>query len=332
MKGRINYITSSARQENLYAVCETCERPFWWKLARENQNDFQKSGTAGSCIEARELIIALPESFTKYEPNELLREYTEHFKSTYGVECVAALHHNKAKTNYHIHLIFSERKRLEEPVKKIASRNMFYDERGKHVRTRKEILDENGEIRAGCKIIPKGEIYEQHFFDKKISVFKQKSFLEEVKNLYVEKINEKSSDTGYMMTVFDRKGPYLPMKKIGKNNPKADFIKENNKARIKWNTSVSKALHWEIPAVLIIAVKKSEVMKPMREVLSGSRDKGTALDAMTKIIARAAVTLINFMNRIIRYKLKEKLKPDTEMFHKVLADSRKVKKKEERER
>lgn len=151
-----------------------------------------------------------------------------------------------------------------------------------------------------------------------------------MKNLYAEKINEKSSDTGYMMAVFDREGPYLPTKKIGKNNPKADFIKENNKARIKWNTSVSKALHWEIPAVLIIAVKKSEVLKPMKEALSGSRDKGTALDAMTKIIARAALTLINFMNRIIRYGLKEKLKPDTEMFHKVLDDSRKVKKKEER--
>ena len=49
---------------------------------------------------------------------------------------------------------------LEEPIEKIATRNMFYDENGKHVRTKKEILDENGQIREGCKIIPKGEAYE----------------------------------------------------------------------------------------------------------------------------------------------------------------------------
>ena len=32
----------------------------------------------------------------------------------YDVECVSALHHNKRKTNYHIHLIFSERRLLAE--------------------------------------------------------------------------------------------------------------------------------------------------------------------------------------------------------------------------
>ncbi len=60
------------------------------------------------------------------------------------MECVSALYHNKRKTNYHIHLIFSERERLPEPIEKTATRNMFYDEQGKHVRTKKEILDENG--------------------------------------------------------------------------------------------------------------------------------------------------------------------------------------------
>ena len=30
------------------------------------------------------------------------------------MECIAALHHNKRKTNYHIHLIFAERKLLDE--------------------------------------------------------------------------------------------------------------------------------------------------------------------------------------------------------------------------
>ena len=109
LKGRINYISSHARQENLYAVYETTDRIFWTELAKCNQEEFMRSGTEGKCIEARELIIALPESFVDYEPDKLLKLFTEHFKQKYGVECIAALHHNKRKTNYHIHLVFSER-------------------------------------------------------------------------------------------------------------------------------------------------------------------------------------------------------------------------------
>lgn len=149
LKGRINYISSHARQENLYAVYETTDRKFWTELAKCNQEEFKKSGTEGKCIEARELIIALPESFVDYEPDKLLKLFTEHFKQNYDVECIAALHHNKRKTNYHVHLIFSERKLLDDPVEKIATRNMFYDETGKHVRTKKEILDEAGQLRSG---------------------------------------------------------------------------------------------------------------------------------------------------------------------------------------
>lgn len=72
-------------------------------------------------------------------------------------------------TNYHIHLVFSERKMLEHPEVKIATRNMFYDEQGKHRRTKKEILDEQGNLRAGCSIIPKGEVYESHILQRKMS-------------------------------------------------------------------------------------------------------------------------------------------------------------------
>ena len=157
VKGRITYISSHAKQENLYAVYETTERKFWRELAKCNQEEFAKSGTEGKCIEARELIIALPESFTEYQPDRLLQLFTNHFKQNYGAECIAALHHNKRKTNYHIHLIFAERKLLDEPIIKIASRNMFYNKKGKHVRTKKEILDEGGNLRSGCKIIKKGE-------------------------------------------------------------------------------------------------------------------------------------------------------------------------------
>ena len=225
VKGRITYISSHAKQENLYAVYETTERKFWRELAKCNQEEFVKSGTEGKCIEARELIIALPESFAEYQPDRLLQLFTNHFKQNYGTECIAALHHNKRKTNYHIHLIFAERKLLDEPIIKTANRNMFYDENGKHVRTKKEILGEDGEIREGCHIVKKGEIYEKKLFTVKDERFKSNSFLDEVKRSYTELINLYVKDENQKLQVFQRGSVYLATKKIGKNNPKAQEIK-----------------------------------------------------------------------------------------------------------
>ena len=181
LKGRISYIGSPDRQENLFAVYDTADTEFWTCLARESRQEFKRCGTEGKCIEARELIIALPENYTRYDPDEVLKEFTERFKGQYGVECTSALHYNKTKTNYHIHLIFSERLLLETPDNKIAIRAVYFDETGKRVRTKKEITGEDGTIRKGCTVIPKGEIYEQHMFTTKNTFFKSKGFLTEVK-------------------------------------------------------------------------------------------------------------------------------------------------------
>lgn len=112
VRGRITYISNHAKQENLYAVYETTDRYYWTELARFNQQEFQKSGTEGECIEAREFIIALPESFPNlYEPDKLLQLFTDRFKEKYGVECVSALHHNKRKKQTTISTLFFQRGR-----------------------------------------------------------------------------------------------------------------------------------------------------------------------------------------------------------------------------
>ena len=242
VKGRISYITSHARQENLYATYRTADSQFWSNLARESQQEFQRSGTEGKCIEARELIIALPEVYTQYEPQQVLTDFTEEFRRRYGVECVSALHHNKRKTNYHIHLIFSERKLLPEPDVKVASRSVFFDETGKRVRTKKEITGEDGQIRKGCTVIKKGEVYESHLFTTKDTRFKEEPFLREIKEVYTELINRHISDPEQHLKVFDKNSVYLPTKKIGKNNPKADEIKADNAARQEWNRTADMAL------------------------------------------------------------------------------------------
>ena len=216
------------------------------------------------------VYFALPESFVDYEPDKLLKLFTEHFKQSYDVECISALHHNKRKTNYHIHLIFSERKLLDEPVEKIATRNMFYDENGKHVRTKKEILDEAGQIRKGCKIIPKGGIYERNLFTIKDSRFKSEGFLDEVKHSYTDLINIYVRNDRERLKVFDRNGVYLPTKKIGKNNPKAEQIRTDNQYRTMWNQTVDRALISGVPERQILEVKQSKIGQKVKASIQKS--------------------------------------------------------------
>lgn len=161
-------------------------------------------------------------------------------KVKYGVECIAALHHNKRKTNYHIHLIFSERRLLDEHMEKIATRNMFYDETGKHVRTKKEILDEAGQLRCGCRIIPKGEVYERNIFTIKDSRFKCDSFLDEAKRSYTDLINIYVRDDEEKLKVFDKNGVYLPMKKVGK-----EFLTEYRASKAEYSDYQLAVSRWE---------------------------------------------------------------------------------------
>ncbi len=292
LSGRITYISSHAKQEHLYEVYATePDRAFWRELAKCSQEEFSKSGTNGKCIEARELMIALPESFIDHDKEALLKRMVDAFREKYGVECFAALHHNKRKTNLHIHMIFAERKRLEQPEEKTASRNMFYDERGRHVRTKKEILDENGEVRRGCRIIKKGEAYERRIFTVKDGRFKQESFLDEAKVFYTDLINQMALDDKDRLSIFDRNGPYLATKKVGKNNPKAKEIKADNEMRMEWNRAVDRAIVSEVADTEILELKKAEITDRVKESVAQNGRKPELFGD----IVRAAVALLEHL-------------------------------------
>lgn len=308
----MDYISNPKRQEHLYAVYQTggATPEFWKNLARENQKDFTASGTKGKCIEGRELIIALPENFVEYTPESVVRLFGEYFHFQYGVECCAALHHNKAKTNYHIHLVFSEREMLKEPQIKIATRNMFYDEKGKHVRTKKEILDADGNMREGCRIIPKGEIYESHIFAPKKEYFKSKAFTREVKETYTNLINEYVKDESEKLSVFQPGSVYLATKKIGKNNPKAAEIKADNAARQEWNRTVDVALVAGVPEEKILEVKRTEITDKISQSI---RDNGRQPGFFRVILTAAVKFLMEYIQKL-RIPPKPKLEIDIQEF------------------
>ena len=308
LSGRITYISSHAKQEYLYEVYATePDREFWRELAKCNQEEFEKSGTNGKCIEARELMIALPESFINYDHDYLLKRMVDEFKKQYGVECFAALHHNKRKTNLHIHMIFAERKRLEQPVEKTATRNMFYDEQGHHVRTKKEILDGDGNIRKGCKTIKKGEVYERKIFTIKDGRFKQESFLDEAKVFYTALINQMVIDNKDRLSIFDKNGPYLATKKVGKNNPKEEEIKADNEIRMEWNRTVDRAIVSGVSETEIVELKKAEIKDRVKESVEQNGQKPEMFESIVReavallerLIAKVMQKVMDFAEKIV---------------------------------
>ena len=308
LSGRITYISSHAKQEHLYEVYATePDREFWRELAKCNQEEFEKSGTNGKCIEARELMVALPESFINYDHDYLLKSMVDKFKEKYGVECFAALHHNKRKTNLHIHMIFAERKRLEQLIEKVATRNMFYDEQGHHVRTKKEILDGDGNIRKGCKVIKKGEVYERKIFTVKDGHFKQESFLDEAKVFYTDLINQMVIDDKDRLSIFDKNGSYLATKKVGKNNPKAEEIKADNEIRMEWNRAVDHAVVSGIPEAEILELKKTEITDRVKESVEQNGSKPElfgdivrmAIALLERLIAKAIQKVMDFAGKVV---------------------------------
>lgn len=128
--------------------------------------------------------------------------------------------------DYHIHLIFSERKLLPEPYIKIVTRSVFYNETGKRVRTKKEITKENGQIRKGCTVIKKGEIYESHLFSVKDDKFKSEPFLREVKSVYTEFINCHISDPEQYLKVLIRTVFICRLRKSTRTIPKSQRLKQ----------------------------------------------------------------------------------------------------------
>jgi hypothetical protein len=183
---------------------------------------------------------------------------------------------------------------------------MFYDEHGNHVRTKKEILDENGAVRKGCKIVKKGEVYERTLFTAKNKLFKQEGFVDEAKRFYTDLINLLVEDEKEKLQVFDKNGLYLATKKIGKNNPKAEQIKTDNEIRMKWNREVDRAIVSDVPEEEIRQIKQEYITD---KVKMSVKIFGNKPEMLAGIINTAVAVLSLLIYKVIEKarELKEKL-------------------------
>ena len=172
----------------------------------------------------------------------------------------------------------------------------------KHVRTKKEILDETGQLRKGCKIVSKGEVYERNFFTIKDGHFKSEKFLGEVKQSFTNLINVYVTDDKEKLKVFDKNGVYLPMKKIGKNNPKEVQIEADNKYRSMWNQTVDRALVSGVSEEEILEVKHKEIGQKAKASINQS-GKNPAL--FKSLIMTAVCALEVLISKIFKMALEQ---------------------------
>lgn len=223
--GRADYISNPDRQENLLAVSGQTDPSFWKNLHLDAQAAWRTSGGSKElkACEAREVHLMLPRNVLDMTPEEqqaVADELATIFREKYGVECLVGLHLSKTELNVHAHVLFSERQLLPAPEIRTASRNVFLDEKGVRKRTKGEILDADGQLRPGCKIIPKGEVISQRYFGEKEDLFSSKGWAMDVKADMATWINERLQPDKQRV-VFDPTGPYLAQIHVGKGRPAA---------------------------------------------------------------------------------------------------------------
>ena len=138
----------------------------------------------------------------------------------------------------------------------------------------------------------KGEVYETNFFPPKKEEFKSNAFLENMKQVMTDVINGIVKDENEKLQVFQKGGPYLATKKIGKNIPKADEIEVDNYFRQEWNRNVDRALLTGASEAEVMTAKQSQIDEPVAESL---REHGQDTKLFIGILQKAVGYLRGFV-------------------------------------
>ena len=218
--GRINYISSTVKQEFLLAyhdgAADAADGAYWNILAQECQESQKHAATDTKMCQGRELIIPLSNALLqRMEPEQIAKTLATEFEKTYHRPCAVAIHFNHDRTNLHAHLIYSERTLLKEPEVKVAPRKLFFDEQGKRCYKKGEVLGEDGQLRPGCKIVNKGEIYERRYFSSVDPSFSSKAWLKDCKTNWVLPLRNGVLKGDVEIKEFDPKSGKLPQQKVG---------------------------------------------------------------------------------------------------------------------
>lgn len=115
------------------------------------------------------------------------------------------------------------------------------------------------------------------------------------------------------LKVFDRNGVYLPMKKIGKNNPKAEQVKADNEVSAMWNQTVDRALVSGVPEVQIMDVKQSKIGRKAKASIQKSGRNPALFKSLIMTAIYALELLINRLFKVGAEKPEKASEAETEV-------------------
>ena len=109
--GRSDYISNPGRQEHIVAK----SAPVDWQPYQDFERTHQKSAKLNN--EGREVMFAIPNECDKLDPADLASKVQLLAETAVGkkTDLQWAVHWNKAHTNLHVHVIYSERQREKNP-------------------------------------------------------------------------------------------------------------------------------------------------------------------------------------------------------------------------
>lgn len=212
--GRSAYITNKTgrhKAEDIVCCGGAVED---WKPYQTYERNHQRSSEPNN--EGRELIIALPNSWGSLIARPLLKSRMESLIQQLigkNTDNQYAVHWNKAHTNLHAHIIFSERQKCPQTNAKGATsdfydRDIYLTQDGKIARRKADrAVDEHGNVKP--PVHRKGEPKELAFTAKDTR-YKSKEWLQGVKQAVKRRFAleiEKKHITNYLHTYHEGKAP-----------------------------------------------------------------------------------------------------------------------------
>lgn len=218
VKGRSKYISDHEKQEEI--VLHKKNMKYDWSV----YSDYEKNNKNGASenLEAREIIVALPNELSKY-PVDLEKICDNLAKEFFGFnrDFEYAVHWNKERTNFHVHFLYSEREFKKDITPRTYSRDMWYEkESGKMAKANAE----NAELRfkKGDYIRDKeGNVkYNDNPFTIKDRKFHNKSWFQERNEIIQKEFEAHNLNLG----IQNKETPYLSQRKIG-HGSREDYVK-----------------------------------------------------------------------------------------------------------
>lgn len=217
ISGRGDYIANPERQECIVAASAKVD----WKPYHDYEMANQKTKLRNN--EGREVIVALPNEWAEQPQAELHRKGDALAQTVAGKgrDVQWAMHWNKDHTNFHIHIIFSERQKEKNPGR--WDRDVYLTDDGKVARRKADrARAPDGSIKP--PVHRKGEVKEP--FTAKDPKFATKKWLHEVKaeiRSTLEEMGAKFEKPKLLHEFHEGKGSEAPL--IRQKN---EVIRENN--------------------------------------------------------------------------------------------------------